>query len=464
MNQSARAIPTNDFSSRRPGPEGWVLWFGIGLLLLVGCSRQPVDRPASVPTFTSSPSRSVSTATPRLTASPASTATIPDPTPEPLPPANVYQFNCLTILDEPPADATLEGTIAYWDEGKAYLLDLAAQEVQEWNKGSWVSLSLSTDGNWLAYSQDSNDDRIYDWLIIESIASGEQRRFKWQNGWRAVYGWAGSEHVLILKKGEHGLLTTTAIHAVTGHTTEFLREDFPGTEHYMDYGPADALSFHYINYLPDPALTQVVYPAGDESGSRYINLWDLQTGQVLASIQEHYWDLNHDPVWADDSSFFVIPADPYYDAFTSEIGEPLREWYRVSRAGQVEQLTRFGEAFTQVETWSASLSPDNRFLAFWSLLEPSPTPGWQLALLDLESGEVTNFCVPGAVNEEVTPPIWSPDGQYILAGYPYGLNPITHYGLWKTILIDPFNGWAWEMSEHMAPQVWMRDLDDSNEE
>jgi Tol biopolymer transport system component len=63
-----------------------------------------------------------------------------------------------------------------------------------------------------------------------------------------------------------------------------------------------------------------------------------------------------------------------------------------------------------------SLSPDERYVAFWLSLSgdiSDPSLSSELSVLDLVTGEVTNLCL--MTSGAAIQPIWSPDGNYIIA-------------------------------------------------
>ena len=83
-----------------------------------------------------------------------------------------------------------------------------------------------------------------------------------------------------------------------------------------------------------------------------------------------------------------------------------------------------------------ALSPDETRIAFWLSIEDEDNPiDHELAVLNVESGEVTNYCITGNRT-----PIWSPDGRQIA---------ITQYnkGVLDFMIVDIEEGIAYDITE-----------------
>ena len=79
----------------------------------------------------------------------------------------------------------------------------------------------------------------------------------------------------------------------------------------------------------------------------------------------------------------------------------------------------------------ANWSPDNQRVAFWLQTKPELCPndkqGWvNLAVLDIQTQQVINYCVSGEAFS-APDPVWSLDGRYIAV---------------HNYLVDPDQGWA----------------------
>jgi Tol biopolymer transport system component len=127
------------------------------------------------------------------------------------------------------------------------------------------------------------------------------------------------------------------------------------------------------------------------------------------------------------------------------------EWFSIDRTGEINQLTHFEDYFTEADIEMASISPNGRYLAFWLSVNPSTYPGYNLAVLDLETRQVVNYCIPGSPTKYSVEPVWSPDSRYIaLVDYYDKKTSDSH-----VILVDPAEEWAARVAENLAPLGWM---------
>ncbi len=93
------------------------------------------------------------------------------------------------------------------------------------------------------------------------------------------------------------------------------------------------------------------------------------------------------PLWSPDGSQVSI-AVKYEEGNRQE--KNIEEWFSVSREGQVEQLTHFGNYFERAEIGEANWSPDGKEIAFWLETNSGLCPSSSLAILNLPLGQVTN--------------------------------------------------------------------------
>jgi Tol biopolymer transport system component len=207
----------------------------------------------------------------------------------------------------------------------------------------------------------------------------------------------------------------------------------------------------------DPTLTLVVYPSRDLDLIKpsYV-IWDLQSDQMVAELPfpEYY---TYPPRWAPDGKFFIIansPLEYLHVEYDPNTPPPNDEFYLISRNGEVLQLTNFADAFEQnINVYHYRWSPDGHYVAFWldKNLETSPyTADGELAVLDINTQEVTLYCIRG---EFMTGggelPVWSPNSKQIL------VKSVTEDGEGLVVLVDIVDGWAAEIIEGYTPAGWM---------
>lgn len=227
--------------------------------------------------------------------------------------------------------------------------------------------------------------------------------------------------------------------------------DFPGFKGSV-CGPGGGMyQFGVASLVYNPSLTLIVYP--DMGDPAHIVLWDLQAKKALAKIEEGICFGNY-PLWAPNGLRFVVAN--YLKDSNPATGEAIEEWASVSREGQVEWLTHFVDYFEEVEIMEANWSPDNRRVAFWLQTKPNlctnekPTNGElipeYLAVLDVDTHQVVNYCVSGAGD----PPIWSLDGRYI------AIRKFNAQRSSQIILVDPEHRWAATISDiDIWPIGWL---------
>jgi Tol biopolymer transport system component len=252
------------------------------------------------------------------------------------------------------------------------------------------------------------------------------------------------------ENGEHTLLL---LNPFTGER-QSLPADFPSSEMY-----SENFFMAWIRAsspLFDPTLTRVVYGSGFHDSTNTIHpiltLWDAETDQKVTEID--IWDWGETPAWTPDGKQFLMAAnlDP---RMTRDFAE---EFFAISREGDIRQLTHFMDYYKKVDILdSYSLSPDGKLLAFWILTQPSLFDGPQLAVLNIETGQTTNYCIKGSAFADNTyedyagSPIWSPDSSQLLIIS----RPPEDTKVRRVVVVDTLHNYAAKINADMEPQGWM---------
>ena len=414
----------------------------IGIAVLGGCSS---GKSTSTSISQSSTETSIlSTAEPPITFTPSSQA-IPATTTALQIPENIVKFQPFEITFGAPRDAKPMGALAICGDLAIQLLQFTPDVKVETVPGvvdDPFCLETSPDGKWIAYEESFNESSTGSWLVVQSADGQQQKKVPEDPDWVNFgdYVWLDNQHLIfnnfinppdIQRTQAYPAYPMVVVNPFTGEHIE-LSSEYPELKLGIN-GPVGTLAFNYTDVVYDPSLDLVIFPAwGGEHN--YIVLWDRHSQAVLARVEDHSGGFGHYPLWSRDTTQFAVAV---MNAIKGERG--IDEWYRVSREGQVEQLTRFGDYFSSSEIESASnWSPDGKKLAFWINLDPSPCPGLRLAILDVSTKQVTNTCLPGT-RKYAPPPIWSFDSRYIVIG-DYSDPPI------KTILVDIENGRAFDIT------------------
>jgi Tol biopolymer transport system component len=411
----------------------------LALLILVGC--RVGDSTTVVSTVTP-----FSTATIGKAITPTTTGT---PTISP----QVMRYQCLEIIDKLPAGDSLKGVIVYSGDGNihSWLSNEETNETyllqQEEGDTLW-QFGVSPDGRYVKYIR-SSAKKQEDQLVI---ATSEGRPIWSQVIDSTDWEWFDNERLVNLEFSEDGTHTLLLLNPFSGEQ-ENLPADFPDSEMFSPnwYG-----HWYYTRRgLPvyDPTLTRVVYPATarEDRDEWPIMIWDMETNQEVARIvTTDYWGAT--PLWTPDGQQFIMATK--MDAI--EIGPPPNEFFAVSRDGEVQQLTQFTNSFTEIEiTDNYSLSPNGKLLAFWVSVQPGPHKDSHLAVLNIETGEVTNYCVKGdpfADNAmQSSPSIWSPDSTQLLV-----ISRIPEdTKIRRVVVVDIENNYAAQINQDMEPVGWM---------
>lgn len=177
----------------------------------------------------------------------------------------------------------------------------------------------------------------------------------------------------------------------------------------------------------DPSRTVAMYPRIINEDSKLItyDLWDVSQQKLVTSLDSiinvniagDYYPV---PDWSPDGSQFTIVGG-VEEMDTGEITG--RELFRVTRDGQVEQLTQLS-SYANVWATSHSWSPDGRYIALYINSVDVSEDEAHLAVLDTETLTLTDYCVKAHYYDEsfgddtvryYSPaPIWSSDGTQLL--------------------------------------------------
>jgi hypothetical protein len=322
------------------------------------------------------------------------------------------------------------------------VLDITTGNKLALTDGKW-QLSTSPNGEWLASQFGDNQNEV--WLAVENAEGNHQTPIPWNDDWFLLGGWLDNEHIWISHLTEP---LVTVVNPFSGEQ-QTLVSDFPGIETIADAGEHYVLGASSVLY--SPSLNLAVYPRLESDGYVYIVLWDRQAGRVLAKVKDTSKSFSYSAIWSlDQKEVYVTVADQWDSSKPEQL---IYNFHSLAQDGQVKQLTNFGNSFTYNWIGSASLSPNGRKIAFW-LLDRSAQENQQLATLDLDNLQVTNYCVPGSYVNDAPAPIWSLESRYLAVYNSYEPN------IERVILVDIKEGWAAEVAEivpHGWPAGWLKE-------
>jgi hypothetical protein len=348
----------------------------------------------------------------------------------------ILSNKCLDIAFELPQYVKPTGSLVFLGD-QSYLMDFSTGYKTILGKGIY-DISVSPDGKWIAYQKIGNQLGNYQ-LNIQSADDKQVKHLEWEKDWVGFIKWLNN-HQLLISRQRDPLYSIIVLDPFSGDQRELI-PDYPD----LPQAPLRYSSFQFdtSNLVPDPFLKYIVYPQR-LNGKFYIVLWDTQLSKPLAKLNDLN-DFGHDPIWDKLGEDFVIPVTNQWDRNARE--NAIDEWFRINLNGEVQQLTHFGDQFKDAEIGTASLSPDGRFLAFWLVVRPSIQSTQSLAVLDLETETVINYCISGSGWS----PVWSPDSRYIAIENDFAVNDD------RIILVDTKDGWAVQIAQGpvLRPAGWM---------
>jgi len=347
---------------------------------------------------------------------------------------------CLEFASTMPDDAKAEGVVLLekWVGGyglERTLLDMFTWQdipVQPDEKHDYESLVVSPNRRQMTYLTFLESDGIakFQELVIADAFGKQLKNMPWKIKWTDIVDWIDDQQIMIrMVAMENGEISygypgpRLVIDTVNGEQRTLEPDLLPGWEEWID------ATYEYVE-LPfwggqrgvvyDPSLTRVIYPIiNEEDTDRYTYaLWDVSQQKPVTtldsivnfSVKENYYPR---PDWSPDSSQFVLVGG-MIDVDTGDVVG--NELFRVTRDGQIEQITHVGE-FASVWASSHSWSPDGRYIALLLHLNDEASYDARLAVLDTETMNLTDYCFTVRVkfSSTKTPAlVWSPDGTQLL--------------------------------------------------
>lgn len=400
------------------------------------------------------------TAVPENTSTPMLLPTETKPTPTTLPLIKTQCVGNSTEIQK----LDLSGAVAFGNAGKPdsfefglFLLDLKnGNTIREVDEGLFAQ--VSPDGKYLAYKYLKDD------MGFLSVLNGRGQTisdFESGSGKLRVdfFNWQNPKQLRVLHEGMGNSLSIQLLDSFT-QEREPLRTDW--NEAYTPKNPyqdklvqwkfdekVTEIFFVYgANILYDPSLKRVLYP----KDNGVVSLVNVETELELVSAQFEDWGKL--PSWSPDGEYLTI---------VNHEGN-ADEFYLVSRDGnQFQRITNFSEELDYSSVSESVWSPDSKQIAFWLNTETGEQGDGaqsELAILDIQSRQVTRLCIQGISKNAYHPwtmnhpkPIWSPDAKYIMIAY---WDDPASPKKYSVVVVDPISGAVEKVSENTAPIGWMR--------
>lgn len=390
----------------------------ISTILLTGCGSVP---PMNPPTGTAT---ILPSTTPTNLPQPAETIT-------PEHQSALVEQNCVDVLPAMPANFTAVGIIPlenFQTRNVAFLNLATGDESQIPNIEEWIAdYAVSPDRRTLAYKT-YGTSRI-SLTLTDALNSHTQTIFSEQADY-GLYYWLNNEELLLGKNDQWVIFNP-----YTMEEKSYTVDDFP------DFN-TDNFRNNFVVF--DSTASRVVYKNG------YIFLLNMDSKEVVVQIPDEY-DRAPLAVWTLDGHEAAIVGATQLGRYLGQSGDDI---FGVTRDGLVTQLTRLTENYGMgFIIYSLSWSPDSHYIAFW--MRFPKTSEWQLAVLDVLTQKVTNYCITtdpyassGGVPLDVSAPIWSPDNQQIIVEH---RTSDSNY----VVLLDIAQNTAFQIAPNAVPLGWM---------
>lgn len=227
----------------------------------------------------------------------------------------------------------------------------------------------------------------------------------------------------------------------------FLLDPFTGTRQYLTADYPDMFAWdpiyfwtHYQTY--NSTLTRVMYP--NMRLDTPVILWDLQNNREIGR-----YPYGEDAIWSPDGTKLSMIADYANNQITAD------EIFMIDEDGEYTNLTSLTDTLSGANIYYYSWSPDSQSIAFWFSSKEFTGYSSHLAVVDVTTGFVTDYCLQGSgipssflwVN---LAPIWSPDGKYLVVN---SYNDDTYSS--EVFLIDLQNNQAVKIGEDVHAWGWM---------
>ena len=349
-------------------------------------------------------------------------------------------FDCLNTMAEPPPNDVYTGTVVLGGDqnNPTYFLNLSTWETKlltddPKSRGTVYEI-VSPDRIWLAYKNLQDN-----YLTIRNEDNDQFIFITYEKEWFGLETWLNNRQLLISLDGGDDLI----LNPFTGERQK-LPNDFP------DLAGPIGIGADWWGPVYSPDLSKVVYTA---VGSKIV-LWDVQARQDISVLLSGYGPFAKKPVWSPDGTEFAIANQP----FEIRNEGPYQELSLVSQDGKQQVATNLSSyylKFTEISDYS--WSPDASRVAFWLMHASKNLNEFErrLAILNLTTLRVTEYCVYGDIHVLLQPPTWSPDGTQLIVKALVGNDSVANVPP-SIYLLDLVEGSAYKVAGDVHLIGWIK--------
>jgi hypothetical protein len=362
------------------------------------------------------------------------------------------EIQCLDILPAFPSDLVTRGILVINDkrEPNTYLRDMANGSVLELlPAASPFSVSVSPDRNWIAY-----ETYLSDGIVVTSNDGSRYKVIKDISN--QMLGWLNNEQLVFRVPV---LVPTSDANPIpsqdmTEVPTLLILNPFTGERRVMEPKIPDLVPWGgkipwwdgWSGLIYDSTLRYAAY-----LGENGLTLRDLENSSTIASAP---FDVYSRPYWSPDGQMFAVADSLDYHKSAYEI-------FTMDLNGDVLQLSNLAAYHTSNYISGLVWSPNGRYIAFWlsswdeeveyPFNDEIINPPSSLAVLDTQTGNLTDYCIQSDTNE-FSSPIWSPDSNQIIVVVDSTLDSVDDT---RVVLVDLEQEIAATVTENMIPVGWL---------
>lgn len=450
------------------------------LFLIVGCkeiimvtpkntSAMPTPIVDVTPTF---PTSTYTASTPPSTIEIVVSTTRPTneatPTPE-FPYEAQLSLKCLDVLPNLPTTLRSNGRIILnslnADSNGSLIFDMTTRSTATISEAGEIpgDFVLSSNRKLVAYSiamKNLGYPVLPSQIVIADSMGMRLRLIDYGSMWQDLLGWLDDTHLIISKHNPDINQNQIVVHANDYHSYIILDitngKERIVTPHFDGQVSGVSVPFWdgWYGVMYDPTFTRAIYLRSipDQNDMYTFALWDVTNQKLIASFEDifiKYLDNNiiaPMPHWSTDGSKFGIVGNG--------LGQGIFELFVVSRDGQFEQVTHLNKAAFLMGL-QFEWSPDGQKIAMY-MDTLYGMKGYSAAVLDLETKQVTDYCIPLREVTEESTLFWSPDSTEFLIE-DRKLEKTTSYDIIRSrvVLVDIIQGSAALIAEDMEPVGWM---------